>query len=175
MIIKCKQSKNFNDNSNKLIDIFETEKDLVQCDKFGYEYIDCTKLPEKYDEETKFIGAILRDHAEHIKLFEPTKQGLRLDYVQIRKSVPGNKRPYTNERAWNRLDIHIPINKSVGGQYRFSTCTLGNKIGTMMMFDPLEEWWSVDETKNTHYKLVLRFRNLDDTLTYNGQELNDEV
>jgi hypothetical protein len=45
----------------------------------------------------------------------------------------------------------------------------------MMMFDPLEEWWSVDETKNTHYKLVLRFRNLDDTLTYNGQELNDEV
>jgi hypothetical protein len=155
--------------------IFEKEKDLVQCDKFGYEYIDCTKLPEKYDEETKFIGAILRDHAEHIKLFEPTKQGLRLDYVQIRKSVPGNKRPYTNERAWNRLDIHIPINKSVGGQYRFSTGTLGNKIGTMMMFDPLEEWWSVDETKNTHYKLVLRFRNLDDTLTYNGQELNDEV
>jgi len=33
---------------------------------------------------------MVRDHAPHIKLFEPTKEGLRLDYIQIRKSVPGN-------------------------------------------------------------------------------------
>ena len=175
MIIKTNILYEFTKDADKLIEIFEAEKDLVQVDKYGYDYIDCTQLPEKYDSDTAFIGKIVRDHAPHIKLFEPTKEGLRLDYIQIRKSVPGNTKYKWNEKAWNKLDIHIPINKSVGGQYRFSTCTIGSQPGSMLMFNPLEDWWSVDETKNIHYKLILRFRDLDKELRYTGQNLNDEV
>jgi len=175
MIIKCDTYNDLTINTNKLIDLFEAEKDLVQVDKFGYEYIDCTKLPEKYDENTSFVGKVITHYAPQIKLFEPTKDGLRLDYVQIRKCVPGNFKPYCNERAWNRLDIHIPINKSTGGIYNFATCTVGATPNALLMFDPLREHWSVDEVKNVHYKLILRFRDLDKTLRYSGDNLNDEV
>ncbi len=175
MIIKCNPINEFIKQSSKLIDIFEAEKDLVKVDKYGYEYIDCTQLPEKYDNDTSFIGKIISQLAPYIKLFEPTKEGLRLDYIHVRKCVPGNSKPYTNEKAWNRLDIHIPINKSTKGQYKFSTCTIGAQTGAPLMFDPMEHWWSVDETTNIHYKLILRFRNLDKELRYGGHQLNDEV
>jgi len=175
MIIKTSKNDSVIVNSKKLIEIFEKEKNFIQIDKFGYEYIDCTKLPEKYDKDTQFLGKILETHSDKIKLFETSKEGLRLDYVQIRKYAPGNIKPYSNEKAWNRLDIHIPINKSVGGAYKFSSCTIGTQQGTLLFFDPLEEHWSIDETKNIHYKIILRFRNLDKTLSYSGQEINDEV
>ena len=59
MIIKCNPINDFVIQSSKLIDIFEAEKDLVKVDKYGYEYIDCTQLPEKYDNDTAFTGKIV--------------------------------------------------------------------------------------------------------------------
>ena len=59
MIIKTNILYEFTKDAHKLIEIYEAEKDLVQVDKYGYDYIDCTQLPEKYDSDTAFIGKMV--------------------------------------------------------------------------------------------------------------------
>ena len=159
----------------KLIDIYEDNKDLVQVDKFCFDYIDCTQLPEKYDEDTKGVGRVLVDLAEKIKQYEPTKDGLQLKYVQIRKQHGDMLVPWGNERAWNRLDIHIPLNKTTGGKYNFRGTTYSNMPGSLLMFAPLRDWWDVEQVDTPHYKLILRFTDLDKTLFYTGMGREDEV
>jgi len=79
------------------------------------------------------------------------------------------QKPWGNEMPWNRLDIHIPLNKTTGGNYHFQHATISNKLGSALMFDPLNDYWSVDKVESPHYKVILRFSDLDPALDYTGK------
>ncbi len=152
-----------------LIDAFEENKDLVKIDKFGFEYISSHDLPEKYDDKTQHISDTIIGLHEYLNLYAPTKNGVQLKYIQIRKQHGDMHVPWHNEKEWNRLDIHIPLNKTTGGVYRFQHAVISNKLGSVLMFDPNIDFWSVDKVETPHYKIVLRCSDLDPELRYTGQ------
>ena len=154
-----------------LIDAFEDISPIERkIDKFGFEYIDCADIDPKYDKETTFVADAVVRLTDHIKLYEPTKSGLKLKYAQIRKQYDTMEKPWSNERAWNRLDIHIPINKTTGGNYNFNGNVVRPIAGNILMFDPLRDWWSVDKVQHPQYKIIFRFSDEDPNLQYSGRE-----
>ena len=152
-----------------LIDAFEENKHLVKIDKFGFEYLSSFDLHEKYDDKTIHISDAIIGLSDYFKLYQPTKSGMELKYIQIRKQHGDMSKPWGNELAWNRLDIHIPLNKTTGGVYRFQHAVISNRPGDVLMFDPNVDFWSIDKTESPHYKVILRFSDSDPELMYTGQ------
>ena len=71
--------------------------------------------------------------------------------------------------CWNRLNICIPLNKTVGGFYNFTGVKTSMIPGSLLFFDGVEDWWSIDKVKNPCYRLIFRFHNDDPHLRYTRQ------
>jgi hypothetical protein len=128
-------------------------------------------LPEKYDKETIYIADLFFRFSPHIELFNPSK-GLKMRHIWITKQYGDMQVPWGNEKAWNRLNIHIPLNKCRGGLYTFQGIQVSPIPSSIIMFDGLEDFWSVAKMENqsTSYKLVIQYENLDPDLVYTGQD-----
>jgi len=152
------------------IKIFDENTDLIEKDKFGIEYINWMNLPVKYDDQTYYIADLFIRWAQHIELFNPNK-GLKIRHIWITKQHGDMQVPWGNEKAWNRLNIHIPLNKCRGGLYTFQGIQVSPIPSSILMFDGLEDFWSVAKMENqsTSYKLVIQYENLDPNLIYTGQ------
>ena len=156
-----------------LIDIYEQNVDKKKIDKHGTEYISWFDLPTEIDDTTLFISRILTQYAQIINNYTyfTGKNDLRIRHIHLEKHYNLNIKEWSNEKAWNRLNIHIPLNKVKGGQYNFAGSNVNPKPGTVIMFDGLENWWSIDSVEHdeTLYKLVFQYENCDPMLDFDGK------
>ena len=157
-----------------LINIYEKNINLRQIDKYGTEVISWFDLPEEIDDNTLFVSRILTQYAQIINNYTyfTGKNDLKVRYIHLEKHYNGNVKEWDNEKAWNRLNIHIPLNKVSGGAYKFVGSTVYPKPGYVIMFDGLENWWSIDSVNEGEklYKLVIQYENVDPSLDYDGKE-----
>ena len=142
-----------------LINIYEKNINLRQIDKYGTEVISWFDLPEEIDDNTLFVSRILTQYAQIINNYTyfTGKNDLKVRYIHLEK---------------HRLNIHIPLNKVSGGAYKFVGSTVYPKPGYVIMFDGLENWWSIDSVNEGEklYKLVIQYENVDPSLDYDGKE-----
>jgi len=153
-----------------LINIYEKNINLRQIDKYGTEVINWFDLPEEIDDNTLFVTRILTQYAQIINNYTyfTGKNDLKVRHIHLEKHYNGNVKEWNNEKAWNRLNIHIPLNKAKGGTYNFVGSTVSPKPGYVIMFDGLENWWSIDPVNEGEklYKLVIQYENMDPSLRY---------
>ena len=153
-----------------LINIYEKNINLRQIDKYGTEVINWFDLPEEIDDNTLFVTRILTQYAQIINNYTyfTGKNDLKVRHIHLEKHYNGNVKEWNNEKAWNRLNIHIPLNKAKGGTYNFVGSTVSPKPGYVIMFDGLDNWWSIDPVNEGEklYKLVIQYENMDPSLRY---------
>ncbi len=153
-----------------LINIYEKYINHREIDKYGTEVINWFDLPDEIDDITLFVSRILTQYAQIINNYTyfTGKNDLKVRHIHLEKHYNGNVKEWNNEKAWNRLNIHIPLNRAKGGTYNFVGSTVSPKPGYVIMFDGLENWWSIDPVNEGEklYKLVIQYENMDPSLIY---------
>tara|TARA_R100000742_G_C4264312_1_gene82223 strand:- start:316 stop:831 length:516 start_codon:yes stop_codon:yes gene_type:complete len=153
-----------------LINIYEKYINHREIDKYGTEVINWFDLPDEIDDNTLFVSRILTQYAQIINNYTyfTGKNDLKVRHIHLEKHYNGNVKEWNNEKAWNRLNIHIPLNRAKGGTYNFVGSTVSPKPGYVIMFDGLENWWSIDPVNEGEklYKLVIQYENMDPSLIY---------